>query len=156
MRRPMASPLSVSEIDRPPETDRILSYGAARALIMGYHVIDPDDIDPTPDRPSEMKYVSEAAGLENLGVRTYYVAPGEDIPLSGLHYHDEQEEVFYVVEGALEVETPDRTYTVDSRCFFIAEPSSPHRAYNPEGSTAHALVVAMGAPPVQDAHSYDG
>jgi len=80
---------------------------------MGYHVVDPAELDPEPDRPSEMKYVSEAAGMDNLGLRTYRVEPGEEIPLSGLHYHDEQEEVFYVIEGTLSVETLEDLYSVE-------------------------------------------
>jgi uncharacterized cupin superfamily protein len=122
---------------------------------MGYHVIDPDDVEPAPDRPSEMRYVSEAAGMSRMGLRLYRVEPGEDVPLSGLHYHDEQEEAFYVVEGELHVETPDREYAVESGQFFVAEPESPHRAFNPASSEETAVVVAVGAPPVSDGHAYD-
>lgn len=89
---------------------------------MGYHVIDPDDLEVEPDRPSEMRYVSEAAGMDRMGLRTYTVQPGEEIPLSGMHYHDEQEEVFYVLSGVLWVETPEETYTVETSQFFVAEP----------------------------------
>lgn len=123
---------------------------------MGYHVIDPADLDPEPDRPSEMRYVSEAADLDNLGLRIYDVAPGEDIPLSGLHYHDRQEEAFYVVSGTLAVETPDRDYTVGAGRFFLAEPGSPHRAHVRDDAEANATVVGIGAPPVSDGHSYEG
>lgn len=35
---------------------------------MGYHVIDPDDLDPVPDRPSEMRYASEAVGMNEMGL----------------------------------------------------------------------------------------
>jgi uncharacterized cupin superfamily protein len=123
---------------------------------MGYHVIDPADLDPEPDRPSAMRYVSEAADLDNLGLRVYDVAPGEEIPLSGLHYHDEQEEVFYVLEGTLSVETPDREYTVASGRFFVAEPGSPHRAHVLADAADHARVIGIGAPPVSDGHAVDG
>jgi mannose-6-phosphate isomerase-like protein (cupin superfamily) len=122
---------------------------------MGYHVIDPDDVEPAPDRPSEMRYVSEAAGMSRMGLRLYRVESGEDVPLSGLHYHDEQEEAFYVVEGELHVETPNREYAVESGQFFVAEPESPHRAFNPASSEETAVVVAVGAPPVSDGHAYD-
>ena len=122
---------------------------------MGYHLIDPDELPETPDRPSTMKYISEAAGLDCMGLRVYDVAPGEDIPLSGLHYHDEQEEVFFVLDGELAVETPGRTYVVPSGRFFIAEPGSPHRAYNEADATDNVRVVGIGAPPVSDGHRYE-
>lgn len=122
---------------------------------MGYHVIDPDTLKPEPDRPSEMRYISEAANMENMGLRVYDVAPGEDIPLSGIHYHDEQEEVFYLVEGELRVETPDEEYSITAGQFFVAEPESPHRAYNDPASNSDAKVIGMGAPAVSDGHSYE-
>ncbi|WP_254521959.1 cupin domain-containing protein [Natrinema caseinilyticum] len=123
---------------------------------MGYHIVDPDELEREPDRPSDMRYVSESVGLEKLGLRTYTVEPGEEIPVSGLHYHDEQEEVFYVVGGELSVETPDRLYTVEPGQFFVAEPESPHRAYTDPDADASATVLGIGAPPVSDAHAYDG
>lgn len=120
---------------------------------MGYHVIDPDEIEPTPDRPSEMRYISEAAGMNELGLRTYRVDPGEMIPLSGLHYHDQQEEAFYVVDGQLRVETPETEYRIAEGEFFIAEPKSAHRAFNHSENENTAVVVGMGAPPGNDGHS---
>jgi len=123
---------------------------------MGYHVIDPDDVEPTPDRPSEMRYVSEAADLGEMGLRHYRVEPGEDIPVSGLHYHDRQEEAFYVVEGRLRVETPDEEFVVEAGQFFVAEPESPHRAFNGADGDEQAVVIGIGAPAVSDGHRYEG
>lgn len=123
---------------------------------MAYHVIDPDDIEPTPDRPSEMRYISEAAGMENMGLRVYFVNPGERIPLTGMHYHDTQEEVFYVEEGELHVETPDDEFVVPAGQFFIAEPTQPHRAYVPENVQGVTKVIGIGAPAADDGHHYDG
>lgn len=122
---------------------------------MGYHVIDPDDVEPAPDRPSEMHYISEAAEMSEMGLRLYRVDPGEEIPVSGLHYHDQQEEAFYVVGGQLRVETPDEVYSVERGQFFIAEPGSPHRAFNHTSSEDTATVVGVGAPSVSDGHSYE-
>ena len=122
---------------------------------MGYHVVDPLAVDPMEDRPSEARSISEAVGLENLGLRRYDVAPGEQVPVSGLHYHDEQEEVFYVVAGELRVETPDEEFVVPTDHFFVAEPGSAHRAFNAADSPDNAVVVAMGAPSVRDGHRYE-
>ncbi len=122
---------------------------------VAYHVIDPMDLEPEPDRPSEMRYVSEAADMDRLGLRTYTVAPGEEIPLSGLHYHDEQEEVFYVRSGELSVETPEELYTVPAGRFFVAEPESPHRAHNADDADEPVRVIGIGAPPLSDGHPCD-
>ena len=122
---------------------------------MGYHVVDPADLEPEPDRPSEMRSISEAAEMDHLGVRVYRVEPGESIPLSGLHYHDEQEEMFYVLDGRLSVETPDRVFNVEPGQFFVAEPESPHRAHNAAEADRDLRVIGMGAPSQSDGHSYE-
>lgn len=123
---------------------------------MGYHVVDPDDVEPMPDRPSKARDIAGAVGLENVGLRLYEVAPGEDVPAGGLHYHDRQEEGFFVASGELRVETPDREYVVERGQFFLAEPENPHRAFVDPASTEDAVVVAVGAPSVDDAHPVDG
>ena len=123
---------------------------------MGYHHVVPADVEPLPDRPSETRDIADATGLENLGLRRYVVAPGEDVPLTGLHYHDRQEEAFYVVSGQLRVETPEREYAVGADEFFVVGPESPHRAFNHPESQSAVVVVAVGAPPVSDGHAYEG
>ena len=120
---------------------------------MAYHVIDPDDLDPEPGRPCMMRYVGEAAGMENMGLRTYTVEPGEEIPLSGMDYHDQQEVVFYVISGVLSVETPEEVYSVGTGEFFVAEPGSAHRAHVPEVADESARVMGICAPSVSDGHS---
>lgn len=121
---------------------------------MGYHVVDPADVEPMEDRSAEARSISEAVGLKNFGLRLYHGAPGEQIP-KRYHYHDEQEEAFYVVEGTLHVETPDREYVVPAGQLFVAEPGSPHRAFNPDDAGADVRVLAVGAPSVHDAHGYE-
>ena len=122
---------------------------------MGYRVVDTDAVEPTPDRPCEQRALSEAAGLTRMAVNRFVAEPGEQIPLA-YHYHDEQEEVFYVLSGTLHVETPEETYTVDADQLFAVEPGSPQRAFNPEDAEEPVAVVAVGAPPAaDDAHAYD-
>jgi len=123
---------------------------------MGYHHLAVDDIEPTPDRPSIQRSISDAADLENAAVNLYKkkVAPGEDIPLA-YHYHDNQEELFYVLSGTLAVETPEKTYEVDEDEAFVVEPDSPQRAHNPESATEPVRTLVVGAPAVDDVHPYD-
>jgi len=125
---------------------------------MGYTIVDPDDIDQFDDRPVDVRSISVAAGLEYqdspLGIRIYEAEPGEQLPLA-YHYHDEQVEVFYVIEGQLHVETPEGEFVVEADTLFVVEPGSPHRAHNPEGADASVRVLAIGAPTVDDAHQYD-
>lgn len=122
---------------------------------MGYHVVDPDDLEPEPDRPCELRRLSEAAGLENVAINRYVAAPGEQLPLA-YHYHETQEEAFFVASGTLAVETPEGTHEAGAGEFFVAEPESPHRAYNPEDAESPVTVVAIGAPAVSgEVHAYE-
>ena len=122
---------------------------------MGYHVIDPADLSIAPNRPSAMRSISDAANLDTLGLRIYDVAPGEDVPLRGLHYHEEQEEAFYVVTGSVSAETPDGTFSVGAGEFFVVHPRNPHRLFNDDSSESAARIVGIGAPSGTDSHSVE-
>jgi mannose-6-phosphate isomerase-like protein (cupin superfamily) len=125
---------------------------------MGYHHIDPTDLDQWDDRPTDVRSLSVAAGYDyqdsQLGMRVYELAPGEQSGLS-YHYHDEQVEVFYVLAGTLHVETPDETYVVEAEHALFVDPESPQRAFNPDTADTATRVLAIGAPSVDDAHPYD-
>jgi uncharacterized cupin superfamily protein len=121
---------------------------------MGYQHVDPSDIDPSPDRPSVQRAISDAVGLENVAVNRYEAEPGEAIPLA-YHYHDEQEELFYVLAGRLVVETPEETYEVSADEVFAVEPDSPQYATAAADADGTTQVLAVGAPRASDAHPYD-
>lgn len=122
---------------------------------MSYHVIDPDDLEQWDDRPIDVRSISAAAGLSYqdapLGLRRYEAAPGEQLPLA-YHYHDEQVEAFYVIEGHLHVETPETEYVVAEGSVFVVHPGNPHRAFNPGDATEPVAVLAIGAPKIGRAH----
>jgi uncharacterized cupin superfamily protein len=121
---------------------------------MGYHHVDPAEVNPTPDRPSVQRAISDAAGLTNVAVNRYEAEPGEAIPLA-YHYHDDQEEVFYVLAGTLVVETPEETYEVDADEVFAVEPESPQYASAAADAGGTTEVLAVGAPRVNDVHPYE-
>ncbi|RDI71897.1 cupin domain-containing protein [Halopelagius longus] len=114
---------------------------------MGYTVVDADEVETEADRPCEMRRLSEAAGLSKMAVNRFRAAPGEEIPLA-YHYHEEQEEAFYVLSGTLFVETPEETYEIEEDGLFAVEPNSPQRAHNPADADSDVVVLAVGAPNV--------
>ncbi|KYH24820.1 cupin domain protein [Halalkalicoccus paucihalophilus] len=125
---------------------------------MGYHLIDAADLDQWDDRPTDVRSLSVAAGYDyqdsKLGLRVYELSPGEQSGLS-YHYHDEQIEAFYVLNGTLHVETPDEEYVVEADQALFVDPGSPQRAFNPESADGPVRVLAIGAPSVDDAQEYD-
>ncbi len=116
---------------------------------MGYRVVDVDSVEPEPDRPCECRKLTDAAGLSEMAINRFRAAPGERLPLA-YHYHETQEEAFYVLDGTVAVETPGRTYEVGADELFAVDPNSPQRAYNPDTATTDAVVLAIGAPPAAD------
>jgi mannose-6-phosphate isomerase-like protein (cupin superfamily) len=122
---------------------------------MGYRVVDTDEVEPEPDRPSTLRRLSDLADLEHMAVNRFTAEPGEQLPLA-YHYHDEQEEVFYVLRGTLHVETPDGVFEAGEDDLFAVDPGSPQRAYNPADADEPVDVVAVGAPPADDdVHAYE-
>ncbi|SEH13414.1 Mannose-6-phosphate isomerase, cupin superfamily [Natronorubrum sediminis] len=122
---------------------------------MEYTHVDPDDLEPVADRPCDMRRVSEPTGLEHVAINRFRAEPGEQVPLA-YHYHETQEEAFFVCSGTLRVETPEGEFTVPEGSLFSARPKAPHRAYNPADAESTVEVIAIGAPPVDgDAVHYD-
>lgn len=121
---------------------------------MGYHVLDPDDVAPTDDYPCDRRSLTGGAGLHTLHLARYTMDPGEQLPRT-YHYHELREEAFYVLEGTLHVETPEREYAVETDSVFVAYPDSPHRAYNPESADGPVTVLGTGAPRTDPALAHD-
>lgn len=125
---------------------------------MGYYLVNADDLDQWDDRQCDVRSLSVAAGYDyqdsKLGLRVYELAPGEQ---SGVlyHYHDEQVEAFYVLDGTLHVETPDEEFVVESDQALFVDPGSPQQAYNPESADEPVRILAIGAPSADDAHEYE-
>ncbi len=125
---------------------------------MGYHKVDPEKLEQWDDRPTDVRSLSVAAGYDYqdspIGMRVYDLSPGEQ---SGLryHYHEEQVEVFYVLEGSLHVETPDGEIIVDKDQALFIDSGSPQRAYNPSDADTNTRVLAIGAPSADDAQTHD-
>lgn len=116
---------------------------------MGYHTITVRDIEPHPAHESTRHSLKNVLDLEHVGMSVYFAAPGEQIP-QHYHKHEVQEELFYVVEGEIEVETPEETFAVSAGQVFVVEAGYAHRAYTPEDAEGTAHVVAIGAPIISD------
>jgi len=121
---------------------------------MPYHRIDPDELDATEDYPCDRRAVSDEAGTTLLHLARYTMSPGEQLPRV-YHSHRQREEAFVVLTGTLHVETPDREFVVPEGEVFVAEPESPHLAYNPGDADDDVTVMGTGAPKTDPAIPYD-
>jgi len=87
---------------------------------MGYRVVNTDSVEPEPDRPCECRKLSEPGELTEMAINRFRAAQGEQIPLT-YHYHETQQEAFYVDNGTLSVETPKKTYEVTEGDLFVVD-----------------------------------
>lgn len=120
---------------------------------MGYHVADLESIEPRPGLPGEHHYLEDAVDLENLSLQVVTAEPGEDF--APYHEHATAEEVFYVLEGALSVETPEDVFEVGPGEAFVAEPGSPLHPHNPADAPGAVRALLVNAPVVDDFERYD-
>jgi len=121
---------------------------------MAYHVLDPSDVEPTADYPCERRSIAEPTGLSTVAAAIYKLAPGEELARS-YHYHEQREELFYVLSGTLTIETPELEYEVPDGSVFVATPNSPIHPYNPPDAAESTRVFACGAPQYDIGRSYD-
>ena len=121
---------------------------------MPYHHVDTDDLDAPPDYPCDRRAISDATDLTLLNFVRYTLEPGQQLPRT-YHYHEQREEGFYVISGTLHVETPEGVYEVAADEAFVAEPGSPHRAFNPDDADEEVVVVGAGSPRTDPALKYD-
>jgi len=121
---------------------------------MGYQVIDPATLADADEHPCTRRSITEAAGLSNLAMAVYELSPGEPLA-TDYHYHEQREEAFYVLDGELFVETPEREYTVRTGQVFLVEPDSPIRPYNPADAAEPVTVIGVGAPLYDPGRPYE-
>lgn len=121
---------------------------------MGYHALDPADLPASTDHPCDRRSLTEAADLATLAAAVYTLEPGEPLAQE-YHYHDQREELFYVLSGTLHVETPEGAYEVPAGETFVVEPESPVRPHNPETADDAVRVLGVGAPKFDIGKPYD-
>ena len=130
-----------------------------------YEVVDTDDVplqdlSESTEMPPDLniRAIDAALGTEQIGVKLWYFEPGEEI---GYHAHNEQEELFYVLEGEFSLklgESGEEEYVeAGPGTFWVAGPEMGHghRCVGDE----QGVVLAIGAPyvddPGLDPHSLD-
>jgi uncharacterized cupin superfamily protein len=121
---------------------------------MGYRVIDPESLAGTGEFPCDRRSLADAADLSVLAAAVYTLAPGEQLSRS-YHYHEQREELFFVLAGTLTVETPEGAYEVPSGSAFVAERNSPIRPHNPQGAKEAVRVLGVGAPQFDPGVEFD-
>lgn len=111
-----------------------------------YDLVDPSTAERELSGKSETEHVDLTAtlGLEESRARVWYLEPGHD--RKGTHVHDQQEELYYVIEGPGRLTVAEETLDVPEGAFVRVPPETPRRLFN-DTDEEHVWLV-VGAPPV--------
>ena len=94
--------------------------------------------------PADVKRpVGRALGTEHMGLRLYELEPGESTAF-GYHAHENQEEVFYVLDGTLTFETEGGDVEVGAGEAVRFGPGEFQQSRN--AGDGRTRVLGMGAP----------
>jgi mannose-6-phosphate isomerase-like protein (cupin superfamily) len=113
-----------------------------------YPRVQVDELSDMPNPTAHKKEVDEALGASAVGFNVYVARPGERLPW-GYHYHPDREELLYVLEGELEVETTEtpETHPENVEADEPAEEDEwPNREPSFHVGAGEALLIPAGAP----------
>ncbi len=103
------------------------------------------ELTPNPEKPAARFEITEALGLSGYTFNVAVLEAGERLPQSGLHYHDAQEEFFYVVDGRCRVELADESVDLDRDEMIVIRPGTAQMIHNPFAE--QCKLIAVGSPP---------
>lgn len=105
-----------------------------------------DELDNWMGPASVKRPLGKAIGTEHMGMRFYELEPGESTAF-GYHAHENQEEVFYVVEGELTFETEDGEVSVGEGEAIRFGPGEFQRSRNDTDGRVRTLGIGAPADP---------
>jgi mannose-6-phosphate isomerase-like protein (cupin superfamily) len=113
-----------------------------------YPRVQVDEVSDTPNPTAHKREIDEALGANAVGFNLYVARPGERLPW-GYHYHPDHEELLYVLDGKLEIETDGRLDRESSFRVGAGEalliPAGAPQCTRAVGESS-ARVIAVGAP----------
>jgi mannose-6-phosphate isomerase-like protein (cupin superfamily) len=95
-------------------------------------------LDELGDGPGFRK-IRQALGVTAFGINAIVMPPGHD---GFLHFHDEQDELYFVHRGRVEVEVEGETRVLGEGGLFHVSSTTPRKVSNPFGE--EAVVLAIG------------
>ena len=101
------------------------------------------EVDRVPSPASVRRPLADALGAEGMAVNYYELEPGESFAF-GFHCHDEQEEVFYVIDGTATFETETGEVEVGQGEALHVAPGEHQQGFN--RGDERVVALALGAP----------
>ena len=105
------------------------------------------DVAQNPEKPGQRFELSPELGIETFNLNVAILEPGERLSQNHFHYHENQQELFLVSQGACRVETTEGGFEmgVDEAVVFEKGKGGAHVLYNHTENPCK--LVAIGWPP---------
>ena len=108
-----------------------------------HHAI--DDFATNPDKPGRRWELSPQLGIHAYNFNIAVLERGDALSQNGYHYHENQQEFFYVVDGRCQVEVEDGAFRLREDEVARFDEGIVHLVHNPFEEPAK--LVAVGSPP---------
>lgn len=111
----------------------------------GYQHRSLDAFEVNPAKPGQRWELSPDLGIDAYNFNVAVLEPGERLSQNAYHYHENQAEFFYLIDGELRVEVEDGSFDLQQDEVVLFEEGIPHLLHNRTDSPAK--VIAIGHPP---------
>ena len=98
-----------------------------------------------PDKPGQRWELSPPLGIDDCNINVAVLDHGEALSANGYHYHEDQEEFFYVVDGRCQVEVESGSFLLRPDEVVRFDEGVVHLLHNP--FELPAKVIGIGSPP---------
>jgi uncharacterized cupin superfamily protein len=124
----------------------------------GYAKCSLDAVERNDQKPGTRWELSSELGLSGYNYNVALLESGDRLSENAYHYHENQAELFHVIEGRCRVETDEASFDLGADELVHFEPGVAHLLHNPFESACK--LVAVGSPadgryPVERVQSYD-
>lgn len=123
----------------------------------GYERAALSDIEANPEKPSQRWEISPQLGIQGYNFNVAVLEPSERLSQTAFHYHENQEEFFYVIDGECRVETENESFNLSRDEMVVFREGAVHLLHNPFDEPCKLIAIgypADGRRPVHLVKSY--
>lgn len=123
----------------------------------GYERAALSDIEANPEKPSQRWEISPQLGIQGYNFNVAVLEPSERLSQTAFHYHENQEEFFYVIDGECRVEAENESFDLSRDEMVVFREGAVHLLHNPFDEPCKLIAIgypADGRRPVHLVKSY--
>lgn len=111
----------------------------------GYERARLSELEANPEKPSRRWEISPQLDIPGYNFNVAVLKPDERLSQTAFHYHENQEEFFYVIDGACRVEAETESFDLSEDEMVVFREGAVHLLHNPFDEPCK--LIAIGYPP---------